>query len=95
MVREIAVFEVQEGQGEGFVEAFNGVAHVLNGAKGSHGATLHRGMENPNSFTLIVEWDSVDAHNALTKEPEFKEFGDAIGPYLAGRPEVGHVEAVG
>ncbi|MDP9456994.1 MAG: antibiotic biosynthesis monooxygenase [Actinobacteria bacterium] len=95
MVREIAVFEVQEGQGENFVEAYNGVAHVLNGAKGSHGATLHRGIENPSLFTLIVEWDSVDAHTALTKEPEFKEFGDAVGPFLAGRPEVGHVEAVG
>ena len=95
MIREIAVFEVQEGQGEGFVEAYNGVASVLNGAEGSHGATLHRGIENPNQFTLIVEWDSVDAHTALTKQPEFKEFGDAIGPYLAGRPEVGHAEAVG
>lgn len=95
MVREIAVFEVQEGQGENFVEAYNGVAQVLNGAPGSNGATLHRGIEDPNSFTLFVEWDSVDAHTALMKEPGFKEFGDAIGPYLAGRPEVRHVEAVG
>lgn len=95
MVREIAVFEVQEGRGEDFAEAYDGVADILNGAEGSHGATLYRGVENPNSFTLIVEWDSVDAHTALTKEPEFKEFGDAIGPYLAGRPEVRHVEAVG
>ena len=95
MVREIAVFEIQEGQGEAFVEAYNGVAHVLNDAEGSHGATLHRGIENPNSFTLFVEWDSVDAHTALMQEPAFKDFGDAIGPYLAGRPEVRHVEAVG
>lgn len=95
MVTEIAVFEVQEGQDNSFVEAYNGVKNVLNEAAGSHGATLHRGIENPNSFTLIVEWDSVDAHTALTKEPGFKDFGDAISPYLAGRPEVRHVEAVG
>lgn len=95
MVREIAVFEVQQGQGEGFVEAYNGVSNVLNDAPGSHGAKLHRGVEDPGTFTLIVEWDSVEAHTALTKEPEFRDFGDAIGPYLAGRPEVRHVEAVG
>ena len=94
MVREIAAFEVQEGQGENFIEAYNGVAPVLNGAPGSHGATLHRGIENPNSFTLFVKWDSVDAHTALTKEPGFKDFGDAIRPHLAGRPEVRHVEEV-
>lgn len=95
MVREIAVFEVQESQGENFIEAYNGVSNILNEASGSHGATLHRGIEEPGYFTLIVEWDSVDAHTALTKEPAFKDFGDAIGPYLAGRPEVRHVEAAG
>lgn len=95
MVTEIAVFEVQEGQGNGFVEAYNGVSHVLNEAPGSHGATLHRGIENPNTYTLIVGWDSVEAHTALTKEPGFKDFGEAISPYLSGRPDVRHVEAVG
>ena len=94
MVREIAVFEVQEVQGEGLIEAYNGAARVPNEAAGSHGATLHRGIENPNSFTLFVEWDPVYAHTALTREPAFKGFGDIIGPYPAGRPEVRHVEAV-
>jgi quinol monooxygenase YgiN len=94
MVREIAVFEVQEGQGEAFIEAYNRVSYVLNEAKGNHGATLHREIENPSSFTLFVEWDSVDAHTALTQEPAFKDFGDAIGPDLAGKPEVRHVETV-
>ena len=94
MVREIAVFEVQEGQGEGFIDAYNRLTHILNEAAGSLGATLHRGIENPNSFTLFVEWDPVDAHTALTREPAFKGFGDIIGPYPAGRPEVRHVEAV-
>ena len=95
MVREIAVFEVQEGQSESFVEAYNGVSNILNEAPGSHDATLYRGIEDPNSFTLIVEWDSGDAHTALTKQPEFGDFGDAIGPCLADRPEVRHIEAVG
>lgn len=94
MVREIAVFEVREGQGDGFVEAYNSVAHILTDAEGNHGAALYRGVEEPGSYTLIVEWDSVEAHTAVTEKPEFERFSDAVGPYLSGRPGVRHVEAV-
>ena len=94
MVREIAVFQTQEGQAEAFIEAYGGVANILDEAEGSKGASLHRGVEDPDSFTLIVEWDSVDAHTALTEKPHFESFGEALGPYLAGRPEIRHVEAV-
>jgi quinol monooxygenase YgiN len=94
LVREIAVFRTREGQAEEFVEAYGGVANILNEAEGSRDASLHRGVDDPDSFTLIVEWDSVDAHTALTQTPHFESFGEAIGPYLAGRPEVRHVEAV-
>ncbi len=94
MVREIAVFRTHEGQGKAFVEAYGGVANVLMDAEGSRGASLHRGVEDSDSFTLIVEWDSVDAHTALAQKPEFGSFGEAISPHLAGQPEVRHVETV-
>ena len=94
MVREIAVFRTREGRAEAFVGAYGGVANILDDAEGSGGVSLHRGVEDPDSFTLIVEWDSVDAHTALTQTPQFESFGEAIGPYLAGQPEVLHVEAV-
>jgi len=94
LVRKIAVFRTLEGQAEAFVEAYGGVANVLNDAEGSRGASLHRGVEDPDSFTPIVEWDSVQAHTDLTQRPQFESFGEAIAPYLAGQPEVRHVEAV-
>ncbi len=95
MVREIAVFRTQEGQAGAFVEAYGGVADILNEAEGSRGASLHRGVEDPDSFTLIVEWDSVEAHTNLTQKPEFEKFGGAITPCLAEAPDVRHVEPVG
>ena len=57
LVRKIAVFRTLEGQAEAFVEAYGGVANVLNDAEGSRGASLHRGVEDPDSSTLIVEWE--------------------------------------
>lgn len=94
MVREIAIFRVQDGSEEDFVEAYSSVSHILNKADGSHGANLHRGVEDQSTFTLIVEWDSVEAHTRLTQQPEFGKFGEAIAPYMAGQPEVRHVEPV-
>ena len=94
LVRGISVFRTREGQAEALVEACGGVANVLNDAEGSRGASLHRGVEDPDSFTPIVEWDSVQAHTDLTQRPQFESFGEAIAPYLAGQPEVRHVEAV-
>ena len=94
MVREIAVFRVQEGHEEKFVEAYNGVSEILENAEGSSGVSLNRGVENPDSFTLIVEWDSVESHTILTQQPEFGRFGEAIQPHLADQPEVRHVEPV-
>ncbi len=95
MVREIAIFQVQDGSEEDFIGSYGEVSDVLEQAKGSHGATLHRGIESPNTFTLIVDWDSVESHTNLMKRPEFQKFSEAITPHLSGHPEVSHVEPVG
>ena len=58
------------------------------------GALLYRGVQAPDSFALMVEWDSVEAHTFLTQRSEFGSFRKAIGPYLAGRTGVRHVESV-
>lgn len=83
---------VQPGMGEDFEKAYAGAASVLENAEGSHGVTMHRGVEEPDFYTLIVEWDFVENHVALTERPEFAQFGEAIGQYLTGQPEVRHVE---
>lgn len=94
LVREIAVMNVQPDMDADFEEAYSSVASVLEEAEGSHGVTLHRGVEEPDSYTLIVVWDSVEAHIALTETSEFERFSSAISPYLTGQPEVRHVEPI-
>ena len=72
LVREIALFRTREGQAEAFVEAYGGVANILNEAVGSRDASLRRGVEDPDSFILSLEWESVDANTALTQKPQFE-----------------------
>ncbi len=91
MVREIAVLRTQEV--EAFAQAYRGVANALTEAEGNRGAVLHRGLEDPGSFTPMAGWDRVDAHTALTQRPKFGGFGDTNGPHLAGQPEVRRMQA--
>lgn len=94
LILETAVFQAQDGSGESLTGGCSGVSHVLEHAPGTH-APSRRGIENPNAFTLIVEWDSVEAPTSLTHQHKVERFAEATTPYLAGQHEVRHVEPVG
>ncbi|HSU34104.1 MAG TPA: antibiotic biosynthesis monooxygenase, partial [Propionibacteriaceae bacterium] len=53
------------------------------------------GIESPNRFVLIVEWDSVEAHEVNFRQTErFAEWRAAIGPHFAQPPVVEHFNEV-
>ena len=50
---------------------------------------MTRGIETAKRFVLMVEWDSVDAHeNNFRGTERFKAWRSAIGPYFAEPPRV-------
>jgi quinol monooxygenase YgiN len=49
------------------------------------------GIESANRFVLLVEWDSVEAHDQNFRETErFTAWRAAIGPFFAQPPLVEH-----
>ena len=42
------------------------------------------GVENPGNVLFLIEWDSVDAHNAAKASPGFAEFVRIAGPWFGG-----------
>ena len=57
---------------------------------------MTRGVESPSRFVLLVEWDSVRAHQDNFRASErFVEWRALIGPYFADPPVVEHFEDVG
>jgi quinol monooxygenase YgiN len=52
---------------------------------------MTRGMESPSRFVLLVEWESVAAHEGFRGSDGFDRWRAAIGPFLAGPPVVEHV----
>ena len=91
MILERAEIPVKPGQEEAFAAmmADEGLALLAN-AKGCHAARLGRGVEQPDTFILLLEWESVDHHVALIKTPAFDRFKALARPYFAGPSNMAH-----
>ena len=63
---------------------------LLAGAAGCHSVSLARGIERPDHYLLMLQWDAVASHVAFTQTPAFAEFGQLVGPFFAGKPAMEH-----
>lgn len=91
MVLEVALIDVVPGQEEAFASAYAKGHKVLAGTPGCRSVRMTRGIESPTRFVLIVEWDSVAAHEQNFRATErFTTWRSLIGPYFAGPPVVEH-----
>lgn len=95
MTLEIALIDVTEGAERDFVEAFGRGREVLAACDGCRSVRMTRGVESPSRFVLLVEWDSVDAHNAFRASERFGEWRGHVGPHFAAPPVVEHFDDVG
>jgi len=95
MVLEIADFTVKAGTEDKFAAAVQeGLPHVAS-TPGFLGARLTRSIESPSRFVLLIEWESVEAHNVGFRESDrFPRWRALIGPFFDGNPHVEHVSDV-
>jgi heme-degrading monooxygenase HmoA len=95
MVLEVADIDVRPGDEDQFVAAYRTVRAVLHETPGCRSVRMTRGVESPSRFVLLVEWDSVDAHEQNFRGSErFTQWRAAIGPHFAAPPRVEHVTDV-
>ena len=80
---EIAILAAKNGDSAGLLKAMadGGTAGLLS-CPGCRKVTLLPGIENPGTVLCMIEWDSVDAHNAAKDTPGFKQFVAAAGPFF-------------
>ncbi|MET0365108.1 MAG: antibiotic biosynthesis monooxygenase [Sphingobium sp.] len=84
MILERVELTSKEGQETAFAAAFAEGLALLTGEGGGNAARYGRGVENPDKFILLVEWDSVEAHKSFIGSPPHQAFGKLIGPHVAG-----------
>ncbi|QOC91162.1 antibiotic biosynthesis monooxygenase family protein [Micromonospora craniellae] len=91
MVLEVALIDVVPGQEDEFAAAYRTAYPVLRDTAGCRSVRMTRGVESPSRFVLLVEWDSVEAHEVNFRQTErFAQWRGLIGPYFAGPPLVEH-----
>jgi heme-degrading monooxygenase HmoA len=91
MVLEVAQFEIQAGQADEFAAAYAKAVPLLKASPGLRSVRMTRGVESPSRFVLLVEWDSVEAHETGFRATDrFPQWRALIGPYFASTPTVEH-----
>jgi heme-degrading monooxygenase HmoA len=90
MVIEIAQFDVNPGEETQFAAAYQQARHLISAARGSHSIRMTRGVESPSRFVLLVEWESVAAHEDFRSSDAFPQWRALIGPHFASPPQVEH-----
>ena len=91
MVLEVALIDVFPGQEDMFAAAYRVGHPVLATTPGCRSVRMTRGIESPSRFVLLVEWDSVEAHEQNFRATDrFPQWRGLIGGYFAKPPLVEH-----
>ena len=90
---EIAILAAKNGDLQGLLKAMadGGTAGLLSCA-GCRKVTLLPGIENPGNVLFMIEWDSVDAHNAAKGTPGFNKFVEHASPFFGEGGSMQHFE---
>jgi heme-degrading monooxygenase HmoA len=91
MVLEVALIDVVPGQEAEFAAAYRSVVPELAGTPGCRSVRMTHGIETPSRFVLLVEWDSMAAHEDNFRATDrFVRWRATIGPFFANPPRVEH-----
>src|SRR5262249_45763308 len=95
MVTEIAQIEVSPGMESEFEAGVGKARAVFGRARGFKGLALHRSIEKPQRYRLMIQWETLENHTVDFRGSEnFAEWRRLAGPYFAAPPEVEHTETV-
>jgi heme-degrading monooxygenase HmoA len=93
MIIEHAELPVAPGREAEFEAAFATAKALIAASPGFGGLTLSRGIERPNVYLLLVEWESVDAHQVgFRGSPAYDEWRALLHHFYDPFPVVEHFE---
>jgi heme-degrading monooxygenase HmoA len=91
MVVEIAQIEIKPGMEAEFEAGVTEAAPIFKRARGCEGMELHRSVEKPQRYRLLVKWATVENHTVdFRGSDDFQEWRKLVGHCFAAAPDVEH-----
>jgi heme-degrading monooxygenase HmoA len=90
MMLEVALVDVRPGSQDAFEDGYRRVRDALASSPGLLSLRMTRGVETATRFVLLVEWESLAAHQAFRDSERFAVWRSGIGPHFADAPRVEH-----
>jgi quinol monooxygenase YgiN len=95
MVIEYVRYAIPADKADEFVAAYATAGEALRKSSHCLGFELSRCMEEPTSFILRIEWDSVEGHmEGFRKSPEFRAFFASVRPFVGQLEEMRHYNRI-
>lgn len=91
----LEVAEIAVTDPEGFEKAVSQARPHFLAAQGCHGLSLHRVVETPDVYRLVVAWERVEDHMETFRNSDgFQTWRALASPFFASPPKVTHSHEV-
>ena len=95
MILEVADLQVKPGQSAEFEATFAEAQRIIASMPGYRSHALHRCIERPDRYLLLVRWDSVADHEeGFRKSPGYQEWKRLLHHFYDPFPTVLHYDEV-
>jgi len=92
MITEIAQIDVKPGSEADFEAAVAKARAAFGRSRGFHGFELHKSIEKPQRYRLMVKWETLENHTVdFRGSADFQEWRKLVGHCFAAPPDVEHV----
>ena len=91
MILEHVILPVRADRSAEFEEAFAEARLLVEASAGFRGLSLTRGIEHPETYLLLIEWDSLDAHETgFRGSPAYARWSELLHGFYDPFPKVTH-----
>jgi heme-degrading monooxygenase HmoA len=91
VITEQATLDVKPGSEEAFETAFAEAKAIIASMPGFRSLELHRGIEKPSRYLLLVTWERLEDHTeGFRKSPEYEDWRRLLHHFYDPFPTVEH-----
>ena len=95
MILEAVMINVLRGLEDDFEASFLEAQKIIANSPGYISHELHRCLEHPNRYLLLVRWETLEANiKGFRKSDEYRRWKKLLHPFYDPFPEVNHLTTV-